>query len=253
MKDSVGSVQSVLVLGGGSEIALACAEALARRRARTILLAARKPETLEPAADRLRAAGAQRVEILAFDATDFDSHDAFVADAWARSGDIDLVILAFGLLGDAEAALTDRRAALDLALTNYAGAVSVAVPVTARLLAQGHGQWVVLSSVAGERVRKSNLTYGSTKAGLDGYFQGLGDHLHGTGVDVMVVRPGFVRTAMTAGIAPPPLSTTPEAVARDVVRGLERGKAVVWSPAAFRPVMTILRHLPRPIFRRLPF
>jgi decaprenylphospho-beta-D-erythro-pentofuranosid-2-ulose 2-reductase len=169
-------------------------------------------------------------------------------------GDVDLVLLAFGLLGPAgSAGPPDRRETVELAMTNYVGALSVAVPITDRLVAQGHGTWVVLSSVAGERVRKANFWYGSTKAGLDGWFQGLGDHLHGTGVDVMIVRPGFVTTKMTAGLDAPPLSTTPEEVANDIVRGLERGSSIVWSPAPFRPVMSALRHLPRPVFRRLPF
>ena len=111
---------------------------------------------------------------------------------------------------------------------------------------------VLLSSVAGERVRRSNFVYGSAKAGIDGYFQGLGDALHGTGVHVMIVRPGFVHTKMTAGRPRVPLSVGPDAVASAIVRGLERGSEVVWVPPAFRYVMTVLRHVPRWAFRRLP-
>jgi decaprenylphospho-beta-D-erythro-pentofuranosid-2-ulose 2-reductase len=116
---------------------------------------------------------------------------------------------------------------------------------------QGHGTIVVLSSVAGERVRASNFVYGASKAGLDGFAQGLGDSLRGTGVEVLVVRPGFVHTRMTAGLDAAPLATTPEAVAKAVVEGLARGSHTVWVPAALRFVMIALRHLPRPIFRRL--
>ena len=110
---------------------------------------------------------------------------------------------------------------------------------------------VLLSSVAGERARRSNFVYGSSKAGADAFYQGLGDRLAGTGVKVMVVRPGFVTTKMTAGLEPAPLSTTPEAVARAVTHGLERGRDTVWVPTTLRFVMSGLRHLPRPVFRRL--
>jgi decaprenylphospho-beta-D-erythro-pentofuranosid-2-ulose 2-reductase len=110
---------------------------------------------------------------------------------------------------------------------------------------------VVLSSVAGERVRRSNFVYGSSKAGLDGFAQGLGDSLVGTGVDVLVVRPGFVHSAMTEGRETPPLSTTPEAVADAVADALVAGRHTVWVPGTFRFVMSAFRHLPRPVWRRL--
>jgi decaprenylphospho-beta-D-erythro-pentofuranosid-2-ulose 2-reductase len=111
---------------------------------------------------------------------------------------------------------------------------------------------VALSSVAGERARKSNFVYGSSKAGMDAFFQGLADSLEGTAVKVMVVRPGFVHTKMTEGLEPAPLSTTPEAVAAAIVRGLARGTGTVWVPPALRYAMSALRHLPRPVFRKLP-
>jgi decaprenylphospho-beta-D-erythro-pentofuranosid-2-ulose 2-reductase len=109
-----------------------------------------------------------------------------------------------------------------------------------------------MSSVAGERARKSNYVYGASKAGIDAFAQGLGDRLAGTGVNVMVVRPGFVHTKMTAGMDQAPLSTTPDAVAAEIVKGLARGSHTVWAPPPLRLVMSVLRHVPRPIFRRLP-
>jgi decaprenylphospho-beta-D-erythro-pentofuranosid-2-ulose 2-reductase len=120
-----------------------------------------------------------------------------------------------------------------------------------RLRDQGHGTLVVLSSVAGERVRSANFVYGSSKAGLDGFCQGLGDALVGSGVRVLIVRPGFVPTKMTAGRDRAPFSTTPEQVAEVVVRGLQSGAEVVWSPPVLRWVMAVARHLPRAVFRRL--
>ena len=252
MKDALGSVQSVLVLGGGSDIALATVRQLAQRRARTVVLAARDPGALQGVADELRAAGVTTVETLAFDALDTASHDAFVADVFERFGDIDLALLAFGVLGDQVAAERDAAAAVDIATTNYVGMVSTTVPLAQRMREQGHGTIVALSSVAGERARKSNFIYGSSKAGMDAFFQGLGDSLVGTGVHVMIVRPGFVHTKMTAGMDTAPLSTTPEAVADAIVHGLERGRESIWVPGTLRYVMSALRHVPRPVFRKLP-
>lgn len=252
MKDALGSVQSVLVLGGGSDIALATVRELVQRRTRTVVLAARDPGSLQRAADELRASGATTVETLAFDARETASHDAFVADVFDRVGDIDLALLAFGVLGDQEEAEHDSRAAVDIAEVNYVGSVSVTVPIAQRMRAQGHGTIVALSSVAGERARRANFVYGSSKAGMDAFFQGLGDSLVGTGVRVMIVRPGFVHTKMTDGMDAAPMSTTPEAVADAIVKGLARNRETVWVPAQMRYVMSVLRHVPRPVFRKLP-
>ncbi len=252
MQDSLGSVQSVLVLGGGSDIALATLRELVQRRARTIVLAVRKPETVADVASELRAAGATTVETIAFDALDTSSHESLIDEVFERFGDIDLALLAFGVLGDQEVAEVDARAAVDIAEVNYVGAVSITVPIAQRMRSQGHGAIVALSSVAGERARRSNFVYGSSKAGMDAFFQGLGDSLVGTGVKVMIVRPGFVTTKMTDGMDAAPLSTTPEAVATAIVRGLERGSETVWVPSTLRYVMAALRHVPRPVFRKLP-
>ena len=110
----------------------------------------------------------------------------------------------------------------------------------------------MLSSVAGERARKSNFVYGSSKAGLDAFCQGLGDSLVGTGVRIVIVRPGFVHTKMTEGLEAAPLSTDADTVADAIVAGLGRGSETIWVPAPLRIVMSVLRHVPRPVFRRLP-
>ena len=252
MQDALGAVQSVLVLGGGSDIARATVHKLVTRRARTIVLAARDVDALEPTITELRALGATTVEAVPFDAHDTERHAAFVDDVFERFGDIDLALLAFGVLGDQEEAERDSAAAVDIVTTNYVGSVSVSVPLVQRMREQGHGTIVALSSVAGERARRANFVYGSSKAGMDAFFQGLGDSLVGSGVKVMIVRPGFVHTKMTAGMDAAPLSTTPEAVADAIVRGLERGRETVWVPPPLRYVMSVLRHVPRPVFRKLP-
>ena len=252
MRDAVGSVQSVLVLGGGSDIGVAIARAFAGRRARTIVLAGRAPSRFAATAESLRAAGATRVETLEFDATDFDSHRAFIDSVFELVGDLDLVIVAAGVLGDAEQAARDAATAVAIVQTNFTGVVSVTIPLAQRMRAQGHGTIVLLSSVAGERVRKANFVYGSSKAGADGFFQGLGDKLAGSGVHVLIVRPGFVHSQMTAGMDAAPLATTPDAVASAVVAGIARDREIVWVPGPLRAFMAALRHLPRPVFRRLP-
>jgi decaprenylphospho-beta-D-erythro-pentofuranosid-2-ulose 2-reductase len=253
MKDALGAVQSVLVLGGTSEIGLAIAAKLAVPRRATVVLAGRDAGGLAIAADSLRAAGAGRVATVAFDADQPAGHDDVIADAVKEvGGDLDVVVLAFGLLGDQAADEAGGDGAWRLATTNYVGGVTAGLAAGRRLRTQGHGALVVLSSVAGERVRRANFVYGSSKAGLDGFALGLGDALAGTGARVLVVRPGFVRTKMTAGLDSPPLSTTPEAVADATVVALARGREVIWVPAAMRPLFTVFRHLPRVVWRRIP-
>ena len=251
VRNALGDVQSLLVLGGGSEIGLATAHAFVGNHCRTVILAGRDPQRFAPEADRLKAAGATTVETLAFDADDTASHPTLIDDVFDRHGDIDCVLVAFGVLGDAETATYDHTQAMELMQTNAMGAISAMVPVVARMQRQGHGTIIVLSSAGAERVRASNAVYGAAKAALDGYAQGLGDALQGSGVHVMVVRPGFVHTRMTAGLEAPPFSTTPEAVATAIVDGMRRGAETIWVPKPMRAVMSALRHLPRPIFRRL--
>jgi decaprenylphospho-beta-D-erythro-pentofuranosid-2-ulose 2-reductase len=235
MRDALGSPQSVLVLGGRSDIASAFVERLRRERPLRVVLAVRDP---------------QGPDELAFDALDRASHGALVDAAFA-GGDIDIVVVAVGVLGDQSADEVDAESAARVIETNFVGAVSVLVPIAERLRTQGHGAIVVLSTVAAERPRRANFIYGSSKAGLDAFAQGLGDSLVGTGVDVLVVRPGFVRTKMTAGLAAAPFATTPEAVADAIVAGLRRRAHTIWVPKHLRFVMGIMRLLPRPLFRLL--
>ncbi|MEU4349894.1 decaprenylphospho-beta-D-erythro-pentofuranosid-2-ulose 2-reductase [Streptomyces sp. NPDC023838] len=250
MKDAFGAPQSLLVLGGTSEIGLATARRLVARRTRTVWLAGRPSPSLDAAARELRELGAD-VHTLAFDALDAESHEAALGKVFTQ-GDIDMVLLAFGILGDQVRDEGAPLAAVRVAQTNYTGAVSASLVCAKALQTQGHGSLVILSSVAGERARRANFIYGSSKAGLDAFAQGLGDALHGSGVHVMVVRPGFVRTKMTTGLREAPLATTPEAVAESIETGLRRRAEVVWVPGTLRVVMSALRHVPRPIFRRLP-
>jgi decaprenylphospho-beta-D-erythro-pentofuranosid-2-ulose 2-reductase len=253
MKDALGAVQSVLVLGGASDIGVAIAARLASPRHAAVVLAGRQQDALRAAAGIVKAAGAGRVETLGFNADDTGTHEEVVGTA-ARlaGGDLDVVVLAFGLLGDQEADESGGDGAVRLAHTNYVGTVSAGLAASRLLRRQGHGTLVVLSSVAGVRVRRANFIYGSSKAGVDGFAQGLADALVGSGVNLLIVRPGFVRTKMTAGRPAAPMATTAEAVADATARGLAAGHQIVWVPPHLRLVFGVLQHLPQALWRRLP-
>jgi decaprenylphospho-beta-D-erythro-pentofuranosid-2-ulose 2-reductase len=251
MMDALGTPQTLLLLGGTSDIALAIAERYLSQRPMRVVLAGRPSPRLDEAAKRLTDRGAQ-IDTVDFDAADTESHQA-VLDGVFATGDVDIAVVAFGLLGDQQTAEDDPRAAVEVAQVNYVGAVSAGVALAKAMRRQGHGAIVALSSVAGERARRSNFIYGSSKAGMDAFYSGLADALVGSGVKVVVVRPGQVRTKMTVHLADAPLTTTPEAVAAAVVSAVRRGRHTVWVPGKMRYVGTVLRHLPRPVFRRLPF
>lgn len=240
----------MLVLGGDSDIAAALLSRLICGRTRSIILAGRNLDALERRASEFRAPGDVEIHLERFDALAFDDHERFVERVFAQ-GDIDLVVVAVGLLGDQERDEHDRQHALDVIQTNYTGLVSVLIPLATHLHQQGHGTVVVMSSVAAERPRRSNFIYGSSKAGLDWFSQGLGDALHGSGVHVMVVRPGFATTKMTTHLETSPMASTPDEIAEAIIDGLKKRRDIVWVPGKLRWVMSVLRHLPRPIFRKL--
>ncbi len=253
MNDALGLPQSVLVLGGSSDIARATVRELVVRRCQKVVLAGRDRATLQEAASEASSLGAPLVAVEEFDALGISGQAKVVDAIFDRHGDIDLVLVATGVLGDQQECERDPEAAAKVIDTNFTGLAVALLAVAKRLRSQGHGTIVVLSSVAGERARRANFVYGSSKAGLDAFCQGLSDSLVGTGVRVMIVRPGFVRSKMTEGMRSAPMSTTPEAVASAIVDGLPSGKVVVWVPASLRWAMSGLRHLPRTVFRRIPF
>ena len=254
--DAVGNPQTILLLGGTSEIGLAICERYLQNAQACIVLAALPDDPgRDDAVAQMKAAGAKSVELIDFDAVDTDSHPKVIDAAFSdgdKRRDIDVAIVAFGLLGDAEELWQNQRKAVQIAEINYTAAVSVGVLLGEKMRAQGFGQIIAMSTVAGERVRRSNFVYGSTKAGLDGFYLGLGEALRPSGVRVLVIRPGQVRTRMSAHIKEAPLTVDKEYVANLAVTAAAKGKELVWAPAAFRYVMMVLRHIPRPIFRKLP-
>jgi NAD(P)-dependent dehydrogenase (short-subunit alcohol dehydrogenase family) len=156
------------------------------------------------------------------------------------------------VLGDQAVAERDPAAAVAVVHTDYVAHVHVLTLLASLLRGAGRGTLVVFSSVAGVRVRRANYVYGSAKAGLDGFASGLGDALAGSGVRLLLVRPGFVIGRMTEGMSPAPFSSTPDQVADAVVGALDRGRESVWVPGALRPVFAGMRLLPRAVWRRLP-
>ncbi|MGW0026947.1 SDR family NAD(P)-dependent oxidoreductase [Rhodococcus sp. NPDC003383] len=241
---------SIVIFGGRSEIGLEVARRLAPGR--TVILAARRADDLHEPRDAVRAAGASAVHTVEFDADDLDSHERVLAQITAAHGPIDVAVLAFGILGDQSRAETDAAHAVAVVHTDYVAQVALLTRLATRLRAQGAGRIVVFSSVAGVRVRRANYVYGSAKAGLDGFASGLADALHGSGVSLLLVRPGFVIGRMTEGMSPAPLSSTADQVADATVRALGRGRGEVWVPGLLRPVFFGMRLLPRAIWRRLP-
>jgi NAD(P)-dependent dehydrogenase (short-subunit alcohol dehydrogenase family) len=240
----------VLVLGGRSEIGVAVARRVAEGA--TVVLAARRADDLDAEEKLLRAAGAVEVDRVEFDADDLDSHGRLLDGVLGRHGRLDVVLVAFGVLGDQALAERDPVHATQVVHTDYVAQVAVLTRLAAILRAQGSGRLVVFSSVAGARVRRANYVYGSAKAGLDGFASGLADALHGSGARLLLVRPGFVVGRMTAGMTPAPFSSTPEQVAEATVAALRAGRGEVWVPGVLRPIFAVLRHAPRALWRRMP-
>ncbi|HVL85327.1 MAG TPA: SDR family NAD(P)-dependent oxidoreductase [Pseudonocardia sp.] len=241
---------TVLLLGGRSEIGVELVRRLARGA--TVVLAARRAGDLHSQESALRAAGAADVDRIEFDADDLGTHAAVLDAVRARHGRLDTVVVAFGILGEQARAECDAEHAVRIVHTDFVAHVAVLTHLAALLRAQGSGTIVVFSSVAGVRVRRANYVYGSAKAGLDGFASGLADALHGSGVRLVLVRPGFVVGRMTAGMSPAPFASTPAQVAEATVAALRGRRDVVWVPRVLRAVFAGLRLLPRVVWRRLP-
>jgi decaprenylphospho-beta-D-erythro-pentofuranosid-2-ulose 2-reductase len=237
----------VLLLGGTSEIGLEILAALGAPAETEVMLAGRDEQRLAAAGKAL----SYQVRTLPYDATALDTHQALIDRAFA-AGDVGLVISAAGILTPQETLERDPLQAGLLVETNFTGHVTTLLAAAARMRAQGHGTIVVLSSVAAIRPRKANFVYGAAKAGLDAFARGLTDSLHGSGVRVLLVRPGFVTGRMTAGMSPAPLASTPSEVGTAVAAALSGNATVTWVPPGMAALAAVLRVLPRPIWRRLP-
>ncbi len=242
----------VLLVGGSSEIGLAITRRLAANGAVRPYLLGRDRPRLQAALSALEREGCASGDYEMLDADDLAAHGGAVARAFARMGGIDVVVLAIGVLGAQRGLDAEAAEATEVMRVNFVGNGSLLLHCLRRLRDQGEGTLIVLSSVAAERPRASNPIYGAAKSGLDALAQGLADASVASGVRVLVVRPGFVATRMTAGLPRAPFATTPEAVADATVRALAGRSHTVWVPGHLRYVFAVLRHLPRAVYRRLP-
>jgi decaprenylphospho-beta-D-erythro-pentofuranosid-2-ulose 2-reductase len=244
--DALGRPARILLLGGTSEIGLAILTALRAPAETEVLLAGRDEQALAAAGKALP----YQVRTLVFDATELDTHQAVIEAAF-DGGDVDLVISAAGVLHRQDTLDGDPLRAGLLVETNLTGHVTTLVAAAGRMRRQGHGAIVILSSIAAVRPRKANLVYGAAKAGLDAFGRGLTDALHGTGVRVLLVRPGFVIGRMTEGMSPAPMSTTPAAVGEAVAAALAGDASLVWVPGPLRFLALAMRLVPRPVWRKI--
>jgi short-subunit dehydrogenase len=248
MKDTDAAL--VVIFGGRSEIGLELATRLAPGA--TVLLAARRADKLDDEAAAVRAARAVAVHVREFDADDLASHAPLIDSIVAEHGPIGTAVLAFGILGDQARAEKDPGHAAAIVHTDFVAQVSLLTVLAATMRTAGRGTIVTFSSIAGARVRRANYVYGSAKAGLDGFCSGLADALHGSGVRLLVMRPGFVIGRMTEGMAPAPFSRTAPQVADATVRALRGKRSSVWFPWQVGALAVLMRLLPQFVWRRMP-
>lgn len=229
----------LLLVGGTSEIGLAIVRRLGAER---VFLMGRDQARLTDAAAELKGSSVETV-LLAPEA---------IEQAFTAADGFDIVVIAIGVLGAQSGLDADPAEAEEVMRVNFVETGTLLLESLRALRTRGAGTLIVLSSVAAERARSSNAVYGAAKAGLDALAQGLADATARSGVRVLVVRPGFVKTRMTAGLDPAPFATTPEAVADATAKALDGRAHTVWVPGRLRAIFAVLRHIPRPVYRRLP-
>jgi len=243
-------VQRILIVGATSAIAEASARRFAARGARLYLLA-RNLERLHDLAGDLLIRGAAAVDWAVLDVNDFDRHAAAIEDAARGMGGIDVALIAHGTLGDQAACEHSVGLALQELNTNAISVISLLTLLANHFEAQGHGSLAVISSVAGDRGRRSNYVYGTAKGAVTIFLQGLRNRLHRSGVHVLTIKPGFVDTPMTAALEKGPLWSPPERIAEGIERALDRKRDIVYLPAWWRLVMAVVKLIPERLFKKM--
>ncbi|MDU0477682.1 SDR family oxidoreductase [Staphylococcus chromogenes] len=239
----------LLILGATSDIGGEIARRLAPGR--HVLLAARRPAACATLVDELRSLGAASVHTALFDATKLSDQVDVVKQA-QQLGHLEHAVVCFGVLGDHDRALDDPQHALEIATVDYSAQVSMLLLLARTMRNQSAPSRIyAFSSIAGWRARRANFIYGSTKAGLDAFCQGLMDEVHGSSVSVTLARPGFVIGSMTKGMRPAPLSVTPDVVA-DAVTTPRTGSATIWIPRPLQILAWMMAIVPRPVWRHMP-
>jgi decaprenylphospho-beta-D-erythro-pentofuranosid-2-ulose 2-reductase len=243
-------MQKILIIGATSAIAEATARLFAARGDRLYLLA-RNRERLETMAKDLKIRGAESVAFDVLDVNDFDRHPALLDAATTTMDGIDIVLIAHGTLPDQKACEGDFRRTLEELNTNAIGTISLLTHLANRFEQQRHGVIAAISSVAGDRGRQSNYVYGTAKAAVTVFLQGLRNRLYKSGVKVLTIKPGFVDTPMTADFSKGILWAQPERIAKDILKAISTSRSVLYTPWFWRPVMVLIRLIPEPLFKRL--
>ncbi len=243
-------MKRILVIGATSGIAQATARLWAAQ-GHSLYLAGRARERLDTLAADLRVRGAPNAHVGVLDVNDLDRHAGVLEAAATALGGIDVVLVAHGTLPDQAACEQDPALALRELHTNAVSTIALLTLLANRLQAQGQGTIAVITSVAGDRGRQSNYVYGSAKAAVATFLQGLRNRLHRHGVRVLTIKPGFVDTPMTAAFPKGPLWASPEQVARAIARAVERGADVAYVPGFWLFIMLAIRHIPERVFKRM--
>lgn len=245
-------ITRLLILGGGSDIAAAFATRCVSADLQHVVLAGRAGGTRDEAAARLRTAHASlNIDVADFDAVSTNQHATTLRAIDEQHGPFDAIVIAFGQLGDAFTVDSDPLVAAELANVNFGSAVSATLASLAILRGEPNARLIVFSSIAAVRPRIGNIVYGSAKAGLDAFARELAAPAKSVGVEVVVVRPGFVHSRMTEGLDAAPFATTPEEVANDMFEGISKGRAIIHSPSVLGPVGLVLKNLPGFVWRKV--
>ena len=241
-----------LIVGAASAIAESVARLLAAQ-GMALYLTGRDADRLKPIAEDLQVRGASQVVIEALDVIDNAALDGLVTRVAQTLGDLNTFIFAAGLLPDQHRVDEDANLLRETMEVNALSAMVVLNQAAAFFERQGHGQIIAIGSVAGDRGRAANYAYGAAKGALEIFLSGLRQRLHASGVKVLLVKPGFVDTPMTAAFTKGPLWASPERVAQDIVRAMQKGRSVIYTPWYWRWIMLIIRHIPERLFMRLRF
>ena len=230
--------------------------ALARllvQRGDALCILGRDTAELERSAADLTVRGGDGVGFAECDLERPETIESALARAWDLLGGVDIVVVTAAAFGTQDELAADTERARRLCTINFANTVAFCEYARQRLLEQGGGALAVFSSVAGDRGRKPVIIYGASKAGLSAYLEGLDHRYRAEGLVTVCVKPGFVKTGMTEGLEPPPFAGEPDQVARDVLRAIDRGRPVVYSPWIWGWVMWVIKGLPRFVMRRIGF
>jgi len=242
--------KAVLIVGATSAIAHESAKLLASEGARFFLVG-RTKEKLEAIATDLEVRGASGVFTASLDSEGLIANAKLIDEANSKLGGIDVALVAHGILGDHQEAEADPKVADEIFRVNFTSCLYLLTRLANYFTARKAGTIVVISSVAGDRGRSSNYVYGASKAALSTLLQGMRQRLHKSGVNVLTIKPGFVSTPMTAHIEQGPLFASAEVVGHGIHCAIKKGKSVVYLPFFWRLIMTIIKHIPEVVFKRL--